>query len=104
MLEGHTRILEWGDVEGWAEDGGAELGTRRTIPSIDQYYALSRAIENAELDALIVIGGFKGYKMAFDMGQEKIAILVSIFQLCAYQLRLIIIFLVRSIPLVPTPH
>ncbi|USR78995.1 6-phosphofructokinase [Arcanobacterium pinnipediorum] len=71
LLEGKTRVLEWGDVEGWAEDGGAELGTRRTIPSVDQYYALSRAIENAELDALIVIGGFKGYKMAFDMIQSK---------------------------------
>lgn len=71
LLEGRTRVLEWGDVEGWAEDGGAELGTRRTIPDVDQYYALSRAIENAELDALIVIGGFKGYKMAYDMGREK---------------------------------
>ncbi len=71
LLEGHIRKLEWGDVEGWAEDGGAGLGTRRTIPGVDQYYALSRAIENAELDALIVIGGFAGYKMAFDMGQEK---------------------------------
>lgn len=71
FVEGRVRSLNWGDVEGWAEDGGAELGTRRTIPSVDQYYALGRAIENANLDALIMIGGFKGYKMAYEMVQEK---------------------------------
>lgn len=71
LIEGNTRVLKWGDVEGWAEDGGAELGTRRTIPGPDQYYALARAIEDAKLDALIVIGGFKGYKMAWEMWQEK---------------------------------
>ncbi|MCI5825810.1 MAG: 6-phosphofructokinase, partial [Arcanobacterium sp.] len=67
LLEGRVRELGWADVEGWAEDGGAMLGTRRTIPELDEYYALARQIENAQLDALIVIGGFKGYKMVFDM-------------------------------------
>lgn len=71
LIDGNIRDLHWGDVEGWAEDGGAELGTRRTIASLDQYYALGRAIENAELDALLIIGGFKGYKMAYEMVSER---------------------------------
>lgn len=71
LVDGKIRELKWGDVEGWAEDGGAELGTRRTIPTIDQFYALGRAIEKAEIDALIVIGGFKAYKIAYEMIQEK---------------------------------
>lgn len=71
LLEGHIRELGWADVEGWAEDGGAMLGTRRTIPEIDEYYALARQIENAQLDALIMIGGFKGYKMVFDMRSQR---------------------------------
>ncbi len=71
LLEEKIRELKWGDVEGWAEDGGAELGTRRTIPTPEQYYALSRAIENTKLDALIVIGGFKGYKAVYEMWQER---------------------------------
>lgn len=71
LLEGNTRELGWADVEGWAEDGGAMLGTRRTIPTEDDYYALARQIENAQLDALIMIGGFKGYKMVFDMYKHR---------------------------------
>ena len=71
LVDGRIRELKWHDVEGWAEDGGAELGTRRTIPDVDQYYALGRAIENAQLDGLIVIGGFKGYKMVYEMHKES---------------------------------
>ncbi|MFY9262130.1 MAG: 6-phosphofructokinase [Actinomycetaceae bacterium] len=71
LIDGKIRTLKWGDVEGWAEDGGAELGTRRNIPGPDQYYSLARALEDANLDALLIIGGFVGYKMAYDMLQEK---------------------------------
>ncbi|XCB30494.1 6-phosphofructokinase [Arcanobacterium hippocoleae] len=71
LLAGDLRELRWGDVEGWAEDGSAELGTRRTIPTVDQYYKLSRAIEDARLDALLIIGGFKGYKAAYEMVRER---------------------------------
>nr|WP_309957462.1 6-phosphofructokinase [Arcanobacterium hippocoleae] len=71
LLAGDLHELKWGDVEGWAEDGSAELGTRRTIPSVDQYYKLSRAIEDARLDALLIIGGFKGYKAAYSMVHER---------------------------------
>ncbi|VEI12766.1 6-phosphofructokinase [Trueperella bialowiezensis] len=71
LLAGNVRELKWHDVEGWAGDGGAYLGTRRTIPTIDQYYALGRAIEDARLDGLIIIGGFKGYKMVYEMQREQ---------------------------------
>ncbi|MFP7696545.1 6-phosphofructokinase [Trueperella sp. LYQ143] len=71
LLDGKIRELAWSDVEGWVEDGGAELGTRRTIPELDQYYALGRAIEEARLDALLVIGGFKAYKMVYNMLAES---------------------------------
>lgn len=71
LLSGNIRELKWNDVEGWAEDGGAYLGTRRTIPEIDNYYALGRAIEEAKLDGLLVIGGFKGYKMVYEMQREQ---------------------------------
>lgn len=71
LVDGKVRELKWHDVEGWAEDGGAYLGTRRTIPEIDRYYALGRAIEEAKLDGLLVIGGFKGYKMVYEMQREQ---------------------------------
>ncbi|MDD7504907.1 MAG: 6-phosphofructokinase [Actinomycetaceae bacterium] len=71
LLEGAVRELRWGDVEGWAEDGGAKLGTRRTIPSSENYYKMARAIEDNDIDALIMIGGFKGYRAVYDMYQQR---------------------------------
>lgn len=71
LMAGKVRELHWGDVEGWAEDGGAGLGTRRTIPTVDGYYALSRAMEEAHLDALLLIGGFQAYKAAYGLYCER---------------------------------
>ena len=61
LIEGNVRDLSWADVEGWAGEGGAELGTRRRIPEVDELYALGRSIEKLEIDALLVIGGFNAY-------------------------------------------
>ena len=61
LLDGNVNELSWDDVEGWVGDGGAELGTRRDVPRIEQLYALGRAIESARIDALLVIGGYNAY-------------------------------------------
>ena len=63
--------VELVDVEGWAFKGGAELGTKRDVPPIEQFYALGRAIERNEIDALLVIGGMNAYLgRACDPGRE----------------------------------
>ncbi|WP_342372039.1 6-phosphofructokinase [Propioniciclava soli] len=62
LIDGDIRRLGWGDVEGWTASGGANLGTRRTIPTEEDLYALSRSIETSGLDALIIIGGFNAYR------------------------------------------
>ncbi len=71
LIDGTVRELSWGDVDGWSGLGGAELGTRRTIPTVEQYYALGRSIENHKIDALLVIGGLKGYEAAHAMLSER---------------------------------
>lgn len=71
LIEGNIKELTWSDVEGWAVEGGAYLGTRRTIPTTEEFYSLGRAIETAELDGLIMIGGFKGYKAVYEMVSER---------------------------------
>ncbi|WP_040157686.1 6-phosphofructokinase [Mobilicoccus massiliensis] len=71
LLEGNVRDLTWGDVEGWTNEGGAELGTRRRIPSEDQFYALGRSIEKLELDALLVIGGYNAYLAVHLLNAER---------------------------------
>ncbi|WP_128773730.1 6-phosphofructokinase [Actinomyces oricola] len=71
LLDGEVRELSWDDVEGWVGDGGAELGTRREVPTIEQLYALGRAIESHQIDALLVIGGFNAYLSAHRLVTER---------------------------------
>ena len=71
LLDGDIRPLSWGDVEGWVGDGGAELGTRREVPGIDQLYAIGRAIEKNEIAALLIIGGYDAYEAAARLVTER---------------------------------
>jgi 6-phosphofructokinase 1 len=62
LVAGTTRELAWRDVDGWDQEGGATLGTRRVTPRVEELYAIARAVENNRLDALIVIGGWTAYQ------------------------------------------
>lgn len=61
LIDGKVRKLTWKDVEGWDYLGGAELETKRDIPTVEEYYAIGRAVENHKIDALIVVGGYNAY-------------------------------------------
>ena len=71
LADDRVRELSWSDVEGWAFKGGAELGTKRDIPPVEQFYALGRAIERNEIDALLVIGGMNAYLGVHAITSEK---------------------------------
>ncbi|WP_034285413.1 6-phosphofructokinase [Schaalia suimastitidis] len=71
LADGQVRELSWADVEGWAFKGGAELGTRRPVPEVEQFYAIGRAIERHEIDALMVIGGLNAYLAVNAMNAER---------------------------------
>lgn len=71
LIDGQVRELDWDSIEGWGFDGGAELGTRRTIPTVEQYYAIGRSLENCKIDALMVIGGYNAYLSVYQMRQEQ---------------------------------
>lgn len=71
LVAGDVRELSWSEVDEWAGSEGAYLGTRRTVPSIDQLYALGRSIENNRIDGLLVIGGYNAYLSALQMVNER---------------------------------
>lgn len=71
LADDQVHELTWADVEGWAFDGGAELGTRRTVPPVESYYAIGRAIERNNIDALLVVGGMKAYLAVNDLVSER---------------------------------
>lgn len=71
LMGDNVEPLTWGDVEGWVGQGGAELGTSRRTPSSEEFYFVSRTLENRKIDALLIIGGHRGYEAAWRMEAEK---------------------------------
>ncbi|MDR1266458.1 MAG: 6-phosphofructokinase [Propionibacteriaceae bacterium] len=71
LIAGHTRPLSWRGVDGWNQEGGATLGTRRLSPRVEDLYAIGRAVEQARLDALVIIGGWSAYEGAALMLAER---------------------------------
>jgi 6-phosphofructokinase 1 len=65
LIEGKLDELGWMSVRGWASTGGCELGINRTIPSGKEYYAIARTIEDRGIDAILIIGGWAGYRSAY---------------------------------------
>lgn len=71
LIDSNVRELTWEGVEGWGFTGGSELGTRRGVPSIEQFYALGRSLENNNIDALVIIGGYNAYLAVQAMVAER---------------------------------
>jgi 6-phosphofructokinase 1 len=71
LIDGRIEEVNWGDVEGWTGLGGAELGTSRQIPTVEQLYAVGRALENHRIDGLLIVGGWMAYKAAHNLFSER---------------------------------
>ncbi|PWD49611.1 6-phosphofructokinase [Serinibacter arcticus] len=71
LIDAEIDELAWGDVDDWLAVGGAELGTGRSVPTVEQFYAVSRALENEKVDALLVIGGHRAYESLHRMLAER---------------------------------
>ena len=63
--------ITWSQVEGLTGEGGAMLGTRREVPQTQDLYAISRALEKNDIDALVVIGGYSAYDGVHKMTTER---------------------------------
>ena len=71
LRDGQVRELTWREVEGLTGEGGAVLGTRRTVPAVEDLYAINRVLEEHRVDALMVIGGFNAYEGAWLLHNER---------------------------------
>ncbi len=71
LRDGVMRELEWEGVEGWVGDAGAHLGLRRDIPTVEDLYKISRKLEDNQIDALIVAGGWNAYRSAHLLYSER---------------------------------
>ena len=71
LRDGKIDELDWDAVEHWTADGGSELGTRRTLPTLDQLYSMTKQMEDNRVEGLLIIGGFNAYLGADIIRQEQ---------------------------------
>ena len=71
LAGGEVHEMEWTSVNGWASQGGSMLGTSRKVPHGKDMYAIARTIENHQIDALLVIGGWNAYEGIYAMINER---------------------------------
>mgnify|MGYP000910453941 CR=1 FL=1 len=50
--------MKWADVTGWVGQGGAFLGTKRTLPG-DRMAEIAARLKEYNIQALLIIGGFE---------------------------------------------
>jgi 6-phosphofructokinase 1 len=60
LLEDNVTELSWLRVDNWTTRGGSELGTNRTLPSVDMGQ-VAAALQRHSIDALLLIGGFEAF-------------------------------------------
>jgi 6-phosphofructokinase 1 len=71
LIDGDVRELAWGDVSGWTSEGGARLGISRDVPTVEDFYALGRALEQHRVDGLLVIGGWDAFALLRTLWAER---------------------------------
>jgi 6-phosphofructokinase 1 len=71
FVAGEFQGMEWMSVNGWASRGGAELGTNREVPADRELYTIARHIEAQEIDAVLMVGGWSGYRAIHKLWSER---------------------------------
>jgi 6-phosphofructokinase 1 len=71
LIDGDVQELQWGDVDGWTGQGGAELGTSRRTPTVRELYAIGRGLEQQRIDGLLIVGGWDAFEAAHTLHRER---------------------------------
>jgi 6-phosphofructokinase 1 len=71
LMDGQVRELGWGDVEGWAGRGGAELGISRQVPTAGDLPAIGRGLQDQRVHGLLIVGGWDAFEAAQTMHRER---------------------------------
>jgi len=70
LIKGEFETLEWGDVSGWIGQGGATLGTNRTLPGKHIELCAQQLTKNG-IQGLLIIGGFEAYLVALEFAERR---------------------------------
>lgn len=71
LISGQIEEIKWADVTGWISQGGAFLGTNRTVPSPDTMPLIAEQIRKFNIQSLLVIGGFEAFQTVLMLAENR---------------------------------
>uniref|UniRef100_U5EUA4 ATP-dependent 6-phosphofructokinase n=1 Tax=Corethrella appendiculata TaxID=1370023 RepID=U5EUA4_9DIPT len=70
LITGNINKMEWSDVTGWVGQGGAFLGTKRTLPD-GKFKQIAAKFKEHNIQGLLIIGGFEAYHACGRLADER---------------------------------
>ncbi|XP_063548528.1 ATP-dependent 6-phosphofructokinase isoform X1 [Cydia strobilella] len=70
FISGNIVKMDWSDVTGWVGQGGAFLGTKRTLPG-DKKAEMAARIKQFSIQGLLIIGGFEAYQAGLELYESR---------------------------------
>jgi len=70
LVEGNIRQMTWSEVSGWVGQGGAFLGTKRTLPEKHLAQVAAR-FKEYHLHSLLIVGGFEAYHSLLQLYEAR---------------------------------
>lgn len=70
FINGNIVQMEWSDVTGWVAQGGAFLGTKRTLPG-NRKSDIAARIKQFNIQGLLIIGGFEAYQASLELYESR---------------------------------
>merc|ERR1712226_181497 len=70
LVNGRIHEIQWGDVDGWVSQGGANLGTKRTLPN-GKFPQIAEQLKNHKIEGLMVVGGFEAFQTVLELAEER---------------------------------
>jgi len=70
LIAGEVKPIGWSEVRGWVAEGGALLGTKRTLPA-QNFEACAQQLRKFKIQGLVVIGGFDAFETVLQFAENR---------------------------------
>lgn len=70
LIAGNIKEMGWSDVTGWVGQGGAFLGTKRTLPE-GKFVEIAARLKEFKIQGLLIIGGFEAYHACGQISDQR---------------------------------
>ena len=69
-MAGDVDPMTWESVNGWASQGGAELGAQKTLPD-QKLEEIAFQLGENKIQALLIVGGFSAFQTVLKLEENR---------------------------------